>query len=209
MKKRTLTDEAHAVPSDRTPHVPKCGKRRTKWRDLPPEKQRCTKERGWGTDHPGIGPCKNHGGATPIKHGGRSKMMKEKLAQRTAELAKLPDLLSLYSEVAFLRALREEWLTTWGEKTGDRQAFQEAAALTDKIGSMVDRIEKHQQSRGISYATLNRLFEQYGLEIAAALREAGISEAEQDRFSEALARRIGNFRPDALTVNVAGLPEGT
>lgn len=29
----------------------------------------CKKPAGWGTDHVGIGRCKLHGGATPIKHG--------------------------------------------------------------------------------------------------------------------------------------------
>ena len=41
---------------------------------------RCRKPAGWGTDHNGVGRCRLHGGATPIRSGKYSKVTRYSLA---------------------------------------------------------------------------------------------------------------------------------
>lgn len=40
--------------------------------------EQCKRQAGWGTDHLGEGVCRTHGGATPIKHGLYSKVLRGK-----------------------------------------------------------------------------------------------------------------------------------
>lgn len=47
------------------------------------DKTPCRHEAGWGTDHPGFGPCKLHGGCTPtlVKHAAKlERTLREQLA---------------------------------------------------------------------------------------------------------------------------------
>jgi len=52
--------------------------------------------------------CRNHGGATPIKHGLRSKYTEALLGEQIADLRKDPDLASLDHQIAIARALQEK-----------------------------------------------------------------------------------------------------
>jgi hypothetical protein len=73
----------------------------------------CSRPAGWGTDHPGRGKCKLHGGASsgrPLIHGRYS------LAHRKSLRAKMDHLLSdptpgdLSEELALTRALLQDYL---------------------------------------------------------------------------------------------------
>lgn len=50
----------------------------------------CRHEAGWGTDHPGAGRCKLHGGSTPIKHGIYSRVLRPRHQALLAELSEAP-----------------------------------------------------------------------------------------------------------------------
>ena len=54
--------------------TPLCGARKRQPR-YPGET--CARPSGWGTEHPGYGRCKLHGGATPYKHGRYSKVVRQ------------------------------------------------------------------------------------------------------------------------------------
>ena len=65
-----MTGEFPSGPHER----PLCGARKRQPR-YPGET--CARPAGWGTEHPGFGRCKLHGGATPYKHGLYSRVVRE------------------------------------------------------------------------------------------------------------------------------------
>lgn len=64
-----------------------------------------------------------------------------------------------------------------------------AAGLVDKVGAMVDRIEKHKQSGSITLATLERTLQAVGVELVKALREEVSDELTRSRVLAAFERR--------------------
>lgn len=72
-----------------------------------------------------------------------------------------------------------------------------AAGLVDKVGAMVDRIEKHKQSGAITISTLDRVLEAVGVELVAALREEVTDEALRTRVAQAFERRWSTVRIDS------------
>jgi hypothetical protein len=78
----------------------------------------CRKGSGWGTDHPGQGRCKLHGGATPIKHGRYSSIQRPALRQLIEKHEADPDPLNVLPELAAARALFQDFIErydTWRE----------------------------------------------------------------------------------------------
>ena len=72
--------------------------------------QPCKNIAGKGTDHGGQGRCRFHGGATPIKHGMYSKVVRPKVGERIAQLANSSELLDLRQEQAVLKSYFTEYL---------------------------------------------------------------------------------------------------
>jgi hypothetical protein len=67
--------------------------------------ERCTLPAGWGTDHPGTGRCKYHGGCSPIKHGLYSKVAGPQLRQAIEQVrASGVDKYDLSPEIELVRA---------------------------------------------------------------------------------------------------------
>ncbi len=176
----------------------------------------CKLKAGFKTDHVGVGRCRLHGGATPVKHGLNSKVHTARLADRIEEHLKNPDPLNLLKEVAQLRAfaedLMERWesiygvdgaLLAWHESflTGASEPkprqlpdFSAITTVVDRVGAMVDRIHKHRAEGAVSLATMNRVMEQLGAEVVHALREMKIDGDTGTKFLEAIERRWGAIR---------------
>ena len=75
---------------------PKCGARKKQ------SEGNCTRPAGWGTDHPGFGRCKLHGGCVPS---GRKAALEQAIqAQAASELAKL-DVVPVANPLAELQIL--------------------------------------------------------------------------------------------------------
>jgi hypothetical protein len=91
----------------------------------------CTRPAGWGTDHPGAGRCKLHGGSVPS---GRKAAMEE-LASRAVDTYGLP------RDISPTDALLEEVRFTAGHVAWLRQRVSELApdALTWGTREMVDK----------------------------------------------------------------------
>ena len=73
--------------------------------------ERCAKRAGYGTDHPGTGRCKHHGGAgfllgaaATITHGRKSHHMRKTLADKIQQYLQDQNLLDLSKELAVQRA---------------------------------------------------------------------------------------------------------
>ncbi|WP_407570720.1 hypothetical protein [Deinococcus altitudinis] len=78
---------------------PKCDAKHTK-RD-----GTCKRPAGWGTDHPGTGRCKLHGGGAQITHGRFSNITRPRIAQLLEQFKSDPNPLDLLPELALLRAV--------------------------------------------------------------------------------------------------------
>lgn len=70
----------------------------------------CKHEAGWGTDHPGYGPCRKHGGATPNHRKAASRAQVAEVVESlsipvdtTPEDALLSEVRHVAGDVAFLR----------------------------------------------------------------------------------------------------------
>jgi len=71
----------------------------------------CGLPAGWGTDHPGHGRCRLHGGATPRKHGLEARTYPPALMQRAQEILREggESLLDAREEIALQKALAEDF----------------------------------------------------------------------------------------------------
>lgn len=78
----------------------------------------CKSIAGRGTDHPGKGRCKNHGGATPVRSGLYSVIRRPRIAELIAHFETAEDPLSTFPELFAGRALFTDWVERYDEITG-------------------------------------------------------------------------------------------
>lgn len=69
-----------------------------------------------------------------------------------------------------------------------------AGLLIDRVGRMVERVEKLREGSSISMETFNRLLEQYGLSVALSVRENINDATERSKLIEDIERRWGEVR---------------
>lgn len=104
----------------------------------------CQKPAGWGTDHPGVGKCKLHGGATPIKHGLYSQYTNHRLAAVIDKLSEDEELLNLRKTIAMQQALIIDILNK--VESGDLELNPKLSStlcsIGDKLGKNIERRQK-------------------------------------------------------------------
>lgn len=134
---------------------------------------KCGKPAGWGTDHKGVGPCRLHGGATPLRNGGMSADGKRvttkypaRIAPKIGELIEKhranPEPLNLLDELAQARAVAE-W---YREKHAEDFDPTTAGALIEAISRIVKRIEDIGAQNAISRPELLRIMQEMGRVVA-------------------------------------------
>lgn len=96
---------------------------------------RCRKTAGWGTDHPGTGKCRLHGGASPIKHGRYSSVKRELIRRLIEQHADDPDPLDVLPEIAAARALFQDFVERYDEWREAFLAWHESFNRTDDDGN--------------------------------------------------------------------------
>lgn len=79
-----------------------------------------------------------------------------------------------------------------------------AAGMVDKVGAMVDRIQKHRREGAITLDTLNRVLEQLGVEVVHAVAEVITDAATRAQVLNAVERRWGTVHVDTLATSRAG-----
>lgn len=227
---------------------PKCGAKNRQGKP-------CQQAAGWGTDHPGKGRCKLHGGASRVKHGRYSTIQRPRIRELLDQYENDPAPLDLLPEVKLLRALltdfveryddmvdgihrwhaswqddylkavgqwREKMLrhleTEWRDLDLDEDGqpalppppdpieyvhkprqlldITAAAGLVDKVGAMVDRIERYRREGAITLDTLNRVLEQLGVEVVHAAQEVISDAATRAALLNAIERRWGTVHLD-------------
>jgi hypothetical protein len=77
----------------------------------------CQHPAGWGTNHPGEGRCKNHGGSTQIAHGRYSSINRPRIRDLLERHQADPDPLNLLPELALLRALIGDFIERYDAQT--------------------------------------------------------------------------------------------
>lgn len=111
---------------------------------------RCNRYAGLGTDHPGTGACRLHGGVTnlaaKIKTGKGAIVTRSVLQDRIDEFltGDLSDLSDLSVELAGMRAIFREFLEEFPEVDDDTYgiALARATKLVNAIGSLLEKISK-------------------------------------------------------------------
>jgi len=79
--------------ASKKPKEGKCGALIKDWKIKFGEKRYCSQTAGWGTDHPGTGKCKVHGGASTGRNGIKraKREIKKRFEQEIEEFKNLPD----------------------------------------------------------------------------------------------------------------------
>lgn len=149
----------------------------------------CKKQAGWGSDHLGEGRCRLHGGATPVRHGLRSKVpsrykrARENLKHLIEEFENDPDPLGLLPELAVLRAVLHLHLDQAEgacPSCGRSDDYKIAANLIERIGRMVARIEKLRAKDSISRPELFDLVQRMALMVKWHVKDPEILEKIAD-----------------------------
>ena len=100
----------------------------------------CGNSKGWGTDHPGEGKCKIHGGATP-RHAIPPATI-DNLNDVLAEFAEDPNILMAHREVAVSRMLRDDLMDEYLMSGEDKITL--ASALMSTNNAVLDNVKKMQ-----------------------------------------------------------------
>ncbi len=140
--------------------------------------------------------------------------MREKIERFEAD----PDPLNLAPEVALLRAFVEDLMNRWDEIYGPDGAllawhnsfrdeeratepkprhlpdFSAITAVVDKVGKMVERIHKMKDEGSISLGTLQRITEQMGADLVAAINEQKLPKDQSDKLLAAVEARWNSIR---------------
>lgn len=199
---------------------PKCGGKRLNSDLL------CTRPAGWGTNHPGIGRCKRHGGSTPT-HALHAQREIARQAVATYGLPREIDPRDALLEEVYRTAGIVDWLTeriraldpdalTWGtvSKKVDKQPGKEAGVEAVQKATINVWVEMHQRERrhlrevcrdaiaaGIEERRV-KLAEQQGAMLAGAVRgilhDLGLSEQQWALVPEIVPRHLRALSaPDA------------
>lgn len=78
--------------------------------------QPCKRPAGWGTDHPGSGKCKLHGGSTPAPTGRYASIARPRVQELLKKFEADPDPLNLLPEVQVLRALLHDYIDRFDQQ---------------------------------------------------------------------------------------------
>lgn len=178
-------DEKCQIPPRQPGPCPKCGKESICGGQRRSDGFACHADAGKGTDHLGEGRCKHHGGASIVKHGRYSKVRREPIRKLIAEFEEDPDPLDLLPDLAAMRALftdfverydewREAilaWHASFGTENGNAKPRQildlaDATRILDRVGKMVERIEKVRSANAISQPEFYRMMGEMGRVVA-------------------------------------------
>jgi hypothetical protein len=186
---------------------PKCGGK------LHKREGTCTQAAGWRTDHPGIGRCLLHGGATPQSRQAAATQSAELRAR--AELARLgvdvEPVMNPYAALAELAGENRQWHHYWLERVksldpGDMRyrgltaeqvraeisICQAAADASARTLIALTKVTSEEMSARITQRKAAMMAEA----LAGAIAEVGIAGEQASQLRRAYVRRL-RVQPDA------------
>ncbi len=126
--------------------------------------QPCSKPAGAGTDHKGVGKCRNHGGCVPIKHGRYSSIPRERLGKIMDTVWADPEPLDVTDDARLLRAM--------ALKSEETDCSPDVTAeIVERAARVAEMGHKRTRDKPITLATLQRVLEQVGVIIAKHVRD--------------------------------------
>lgn len=176
----------------------------------------CRAKAGQGTDHLGVGRCRNHGGSTPIKHGRYSDVMRGSIGEHLDRLSleSEKEQLDILPEANLLRSVvlevGEKWermmgaLMAWNEMEADEAEraktrpklvglpeMKDIAILAKQTAEIVNMVHKQRSSNAITLPDFIRLM----TAMAAATNDliekyfkGRVPQETMDRFTTDLAK---------------------
>lgn len=162
----------------------------------------CREPAGKRTDHPGVGRCWRHGGATPVTHGKYSQAYRSSIGELYEKHRADPDPLNMLDELAMLRALTERYIARYEEfreqldewyrvevveKTGSVPRpprlldLNDARVLLTDVSKMVKRIEDIRAQNAISRPELMRLMTEMGRAVDHVLSSSNGAEPSEQK----------------------------
>lgn len=159
----------------------------------------CQLPAGLGTDHPGMGRCKFHGGASPRNSGRYSRLNQRKLKTLIEEHELDPKPLDLIPDLAAGRALFESYISEYDERWAALQKWANAAPedegtrpsvvppdigearkLLAMVADLVAKVEKIKAEGAVSRQDFIRVMTEMGRVV-----EANVSDKdEQDKVKQ-------------------------
>lgn len=186
-----------ALPSDPEKAYPICGGKRRQQEGV------CTRPAGWGTDHPGQGRCKLHGGANPVRHARYSTINRPRIAELIEGFEADPNPLDMTPELAACRALFQDYIERYDAYTealkawhasydGDKPTAKprqildiaDAYKILAEITRMVKRIEDVKAGSAISRADFYRVMTEMGRAVDLAVEDPDTRERIHDAWME-------------------------
>lgn len=117
----------------------------------------CRNSAGFKTSHAGVGKCLHHGGASLVRHGRYSAIKRESLRALIEQYESDPDPLNILPELAAMRALFQDYIERYAGEFKDGTEYPTAVQILDRVGRMVERIEKARSQNAISQPELYRV----------------------------------------------------
>jgi hypothetical protein len=162
----------------------------------------CSKPAGWGTDHPGVGACKLHGGSTPtgIKH---AQAVGAVVAVQTYGLPVDVDPQTALLEELARTAGHVKWL---GEKVGTLDEEQ-AAGPVGSEGTTAEGVTHHPHAEPSVWIRLYQAERKHLADVAATCVKVGIEQRRVRLAEEQGALLAQVLRAVLADLNVLDRPE--
>jgi hypothetical protein len=124
----------------------------------------CGRVAGWGTNHPGEGRCKIHGGNSLVKHGRYSTIKSTRIRELIAKHMADPEPLNVLPELATARSFLEETIDRAKDGEGNVDPSYVAGIMghIETISRIVKRIEDIRSQDAISRPELIRVLTEMG-----------------------------------------------
>ncbi|HKX31501.1 MAG TPA: hypothetical protein VJ302_27690, partial [Blastocatellia bacterium] len=118
--------------------------------------------------------------------------------------AQIEDLVERWEDIYGPDGALMAWFESFNNPDPDRPAprprprqmpdFTAISQVVDRAGKMVERIHKMKNEGSISMATLQRVTEQMGADLVAAINEQGFSQDQSDKLIRGIEARWNSIR---------------
>jgi len=167
----------------------KCSSLITKWRKKYGEKRYCTLPAGWGTEHPGVGRCKLHGGCCTGPKSSFAYISKQFLEEKEKELLAEYNALSEEEKLNLEPAIAIAYFMLVRCVGAGKQGLSQAPAYMGKLAQLVktQHERKHGQQVKVKVEIINLVIHKI-VQTFNEVNELNDPSERRQRFAERLAK---------------------